>query len=252
VDGEHLRRPVLSQPGYYAHLDFNAPLSAARADILVGALARRAPVTALDIGCGWAELLLRLLAAAPSVRGIGVDSDDRLIARGQANAIARGLADRVELISGDAAAEFDAADVVVNVGAEHVYGDQLAALRRLAALVRPGGVLLFGSGFWQRQPTDDEAAALGAVPDDYRDLAGLIELGIDAGLRPLDIQTANEDEWNAFESGYLADWEEWLAGNSHDPAAPARRADADRHRTQWLRGYRGVLGFAYLTLAATG
>ena len=66
----------------------------------------------------------------------------------------------------------------------------------------------------------------------------------------MEIQTANEDEWNAFESGYLADWEEWLAGNADDPDAPARRADADHHRTGWLRGYRGVLGFAYLTLAA--
>jgi SAM-dependent methyltransferase len=250
VAGEHHGRSVLSEPGYYAHLDFNAPLSDVRADAIAAALARRAPATVLDIGCGWAELLLRVLSAAPEARGSGIDSDERLIARGRANAAARGLSDRVDLVAGDAAAAADPADVILNIGAEHVYGDQQAALGRLASLVRPGGVVLFGSGFWQRSPTVAQAAALGATPDDQRDLAGLVELAIGAGLRPLEIQTANEDEWNAFESGYLADWEKWLAGNADDPAAPARRADADRHRTGWLRGYRGVLGFAYLTLAA--
>lgn len=194
--------------------------------------------------------MLRVLSAAPDARGRGIDSDEQLIARARENAVARGLSERVELVAGSAASASDRADVILNIGAEHVYGDQQTALRRLASLVRPGGVVLFGSGFWQRPPTVDEAAALGATPDDQRDLAGLVDLAVSEGLRPLDIQTANEDEWNAFESGYLADWEEWLARNPDDPAAPARRADADRHRTGWLRGYRGVLGFAYLTLAA--
>jgi SAM-dependent methyltransferase len=191
-----------------------------------------------------------VLTAAPRAKGRGVDSDDRLIARGRTNAAARGVSDRVELVVGDASTASAPADVVINIGAEHVYGDQPTALARLAALVRPGGAILFGTGFWQRPPTVDEAAALGATPADQQDLAGLVELAIGAGLRPLNIQTANEDEWNAFESGYLADWEEWLARNPDDPEAPGRRAEADRHRTEWLRGYRGVLGFAYLTLAA--
>ena len=191
-----------------------------------------------------------MLTAAPGATGRGVDSDERLIARGRTNAKSRNLSDRVELVAGDASAASGPADVVINIGAEQVYGDQQMALTQLATLVRPGGVVLFGSGFWQRPPTVDEAAALGASPEDQQDLGGLVELAIGAGLRPLDIQTANEDEWNAFESGYLADWEEWLVRNPDDPAAPTRRADADRHRTEWLRGYRGVLGFAYLTLGA--
>ena len=38
--------------------------------------------------------------------------------------------------------------------------------------------------------------------------------------------------------------EEWLA--THDD--PQARARADEHRSCWLRGYRGVMGLAYLTL----
>ncbi|MEP7180123.1 MAG: hypothetical protein ABI775_13635, partial [Pseudonocardiales bacterium] len=51
-----------------------------------------------------------------------------------------------------------------------------------------------------------------------------------------------------FESGYLADWEQWLLTYGEHPDADTVRAKADSHRTEWLRGYRAVLGFAYLTL----
>ncbi|HEY8302545.1 MAG TPA: class I SAM-dependent methyltransferase [Jatrophihabitans sp.] len=232
-------------PGYYERLDFNSPLSGARADALAAALARRRPTTVLDLGCGWAELLLRVLAATPDARGRGIDNDERLIVRARAGAEARGLTDRLELRAHDAATPVEPADAVLCVGAEHVFGTQDGALAALHRLVRPGGVLLFGTGFWQRPPTAEQAAGLGATPDELPDLATLVDKSTAAGFRPLDLQTANEDEWNAFESGYLADLEEALM---IDPSAADLRAQADAHRRGWLHGYRGVLGFAYLLL----
>jgi hypothetical protein len=154
----------------------------------------------------------------------------------------------VRLVAVDGNRPVDPADVVLCVGSDHVYGNQADALAALRPNVVPEGVLFFGTGYWQRPPTDDEATGLGATPDELRDLAGLVDLAIAAGFRPLDIQTANQDEWNAFESGYLSDWEEWLVRNPSAPDAEEVRAAADRHRTGWLRGYRNVLGFAYLTL----
>jgi SAM-dependent methyltransferase len=236
---------VTDEPGYYDHLDFNSPLSGTRADAIAGALARREPATVLDIGCGWAELLLRVLAAADHARGLGVDSDERLIARGRANAERRGLGGRVELRASDGSGPLDPADAVLCIGADHVWGDQADALAALHPIVRPGGVLLFGTGYWQRPPTADEAAGLGATEDELTDLGTLVDRCVAAGFRPLDVQTANADEWNAFESGYLADIEEYVMTH---PSATGRRDEADRHRAGWLHGYRGVLGFAYLTL----
>ncbi len=232
-------------PSYYGFLDFNAPLSDQRANRLAAAIARRRPQSVLDIGCGWAELLLRVVAAAPDVHGLGVDSDARLIERARANAIARGLSDRIEVRASDGTEPLDAADAVTCIGSDHAFGTQDEALAALHPLVRPGGVLLFGTGYWQRPPTVAEAAGLGATPDELPDLATLVDSCIAAGFRLLDLQTANEDEWNAFESGYLADVEEYLMTA---PSDEKRRAEADEHRTGWLRGYRGVLGFAYLTL----
>jgi SAM-dependent methyltransferase len=239
---------MANRPGYYDRLDFNAPLSGGRADAVAAALAARRPRTVLDIGCGWAELMLRILAASPATTGIGVDSDAVLIARGRTNAERRGLADRVRLIAADGNEPVEPADLVLCVGSDHVYGTQAQALAALRPNVEPGGVLFFGTGYWQRPPSDAEAAGLEATPDEFDELGGLVDRAVAAGFRPLDIQTANEDEWNAFESGYLSDWEEGLMRNPGSPDADELRAAADRHRTGWLHGYRNVLGFAYLTL----
>jgi SAM-dependent methyltransferase len=237
-----------TRPAYYANLDFISPLSGGRADAIAQALAARRPATVLDIGCGFAELLLRVVAATADATGLGVDSDEVLVARGRATAADRGLADRVRLIASEGNVPLEAADVVICIGADHVYGNQGEALAALHGNVRPGGVLLFGSGYWQRPPTDQEAAGLGATPEELVELADLVDLAVAHGYRPLDIHTANEDEWNAFESGYLSDWEDWLQHNPDAPEAAELRDKADQHRAGWLRGYRNVLGFAYLTL----
>ena len=72
------------------------------------------------------------------------------------------------------------------------------------------------------------------------------------GFRPAWIETATEAEWEEFESGYQADEEEWLAAHPDHPEAAEIRQRVDEHRSYWLRGYRGLLGFAYLTLIPVG
>lgn len=234
---------MADQPTRYAYLDFNAPMGGLLADDLVGVLTRRAPGSVVDIGCGWGELLLRVVAAAPGAHGVGVDIDDELLARGRANAAARKLADRVTFRSNLPAGL--QADVVISVGADHVFGTQADALAALHDHVVPGGRVLFGTGFWEVPPTADQAAVIGAEPGDLTALADLVSLACSHGFRLLDLRTATRREWEAFESGYLADVEEWLLEHPDDAEAASR---SDTHLAGWLRGYRDVLGFAYLTL----
>ncbi len=78
-------------PPSLTRLTFHGPLSEARAARLVARLSSNDPRTVLDIGCGWGELMLRVLAAAPDATGLGLDTDEGDLARGLANARDRGV-----------------------------------------------------------------------------------------------------------------------------------------------------------------
>ena len=212
----------------------------ATANGLVAELAAAAPKRVLDIGCGWGELLLRLLAVCPDATGHGVDTDDVLIARATANAAVRGLDERVTF-GGEI--PVDAVDLVVSVGAEHVFGDHVDALRALRDHTVPGGRALFATQFWERPPSGALAKALGELPT----LTELIARSTESGWRPLGLTVSSPRDWDHFEFGFLADWEQFVMHppNAHDAAAARRAADA--HRDAYLER-RGTLGFAFLTL----
>jgi SAM-dependent methyltransferase len=238
-------------PPHRTRLTFHGPLSEARADALVQRLTRHHPTTVLDIGCGTGELMLRVLAAAPEATGTGVDLNADDLARGREAADNRGLASRTRFVEESATGTAHGpADLVLCVGSSQALGDRLPeALQELRRLVADGGRVLLGEGFWQRTPTPAELSRMwpDAAVTDHPDLATLIGLAIDAGFRPEWTETASLDEWEEFESGYLADTEVWLAEHPGHPLAAQTRERVDRHRARWLT-YRGVLGLAYLTL----
>ncbi|MCT9081475.1 SAM-dependent methyltransferase [Streptomyces fulvoviolaceus] len=248
-------------PPRLTRLTFHGPLSEARAARIVDRLAGAAPSTVLDIGCGWGELMLRVLKAVPGAKGVGVDLNGDDLARGRANAKARALAERVQFAEESAVGTSRGpADLVLCLGAGHALSDAqpphhtAEALDALRRMVAPSGRVLLGESFWQRPPAEAELAAMwpDARADELPDLAGLVDLAVAAGFRPAWIETAGGEEWEEFESGYQADVEEWLAAHPDHPLAEETRERVDRHRTSWLRGYRGVLGLAYLTLVPVG
>ena len=179
------------RPSRLSQVPFHGPLSEARATSLTKRLTRNRPRTVLDIGCGWGELMLRILAAAPDATGVGIDLDDDDLARGRATARARGLADRVTFAreSGMATTR-EPADLVLCVGASHALSDVQppgqteAALTALRRLVTHGGRVLLGEGFWQRPPTTAELAAMwpGTTAGELLDLARIADLAVAAGF----------------------------------------------------------------------
>jgi SAM-dependent methyltransferase len=244
-------------PPSLTRLTFHGPLSEARAARLVARLTRNNPRTVLDIGCGWGELMLRVLAAAPDATGLGLDTDEGDLVRGRDNAKARGLEDRVTFVrESGVGTSRGPADLVLCIGASHALtevqlpGHTAAALRELRRLVTPGGRVLLAEGFWHRTPTGAELAGMwpGTSAAEFGDLASLADLAVGAGFRPTWIETATLEEWEDFESGYQCDEEEWLATHGDHPKAAEVRAQVDQHRSFWLRGYYGLLGQAYLTL----
>src|SRR5262245_19630385 len=134
----------MSQPpalGTGATLTFNSPLSIERADRLARELAVRRPATVVDLGCGWGEFLLRVLAAAPNSSGTGIDTQAADLARAREAASARQLDDRVAFVEGPASDYGKGTDALISIGAYQAFGTIPEALTALRERLNPGGRL---------------------------------------------------------------------------------------------------------------
>ncbi|WIX99956.1 methyltransferase domain-containing protein [Amycolatopsis mongoliensis] len=223
-----------------SRMRWNTPLSEAHAELLLDRLALGAGHHLVDLGCGWGELLLRAAARTPGLRATGVDTDATGLDRGRAAAGDRD----VEFVEADAATWDLPAERAFCVGAAHIFGSTKAALEGLARVV-PSGRLLYGDGFWAAPPNPAAEEIFG--PDTLT-LPDLVDAAGAAGWSVLHLSTADQLEWDDFESTSRAGWAEWVAAHPADPRAPAVREWLDRRLREYVRDYRGVLGFTYLVL----
>jgi SAM-dependent methyltransferase len=302
----------------FARMRWNVPLSLAHAGLLMDRLDLRPGLRIADLGCGWGELLLQVVARAVTgdgggpaggngtsgardrpggsstaaeadgpargtqtageastareadspargtqtageastareadnpaagTTGIGVDTDVALLGRARRLARQRGLDRYVRFSKGDVTGWPETADRVLCTGAAHAFGGTERALAALAGTVPPGGRLLYGDGYWEQPPT---AAATGIFGDDLLSLPALLEACRATGWRVIHLSTADQREWDDFESTFRAGRQEWLIGHAGHPRAAEIRDWLDARERQYAEVYRQVLGFAYLVLA---
>lgn len=250
---------VLELPPLYESLTWLTPLSEERAAHLVAFLSDPEPVEVLDMGCGWGELLLRVLASAPQARGRGVDSASASIDRARQQASTRGLLDRVTFDSMPGIeAEGRPADAVICIGASQIWGppveeaqplDYTAALSALRALVVPGGRLVYGEAIWSAPPHPAATAPLSGRDDEFLTADALSNRIRAAGFDVMDHDQASVQEWDVFEAGYRVRYARWLEAHGADhPSAGQVRQRYEEQRAAYEEGYRGVLGMAYYCL----
>lgn len=243
---DHARYSAIGHAG----MSICNPIGSAAAD---AALAMLDPVPgqrALDAGCGKAELLLRL-AERYGVRGVGVDLNDAFLAEARAAAARRVPDGTVEFHTMDVRA-FDAPaasfELALCTGSTHVYGGYRPTLRSLAALLKPGGRILVGEGYWRREPDPEYLALLGGTRDEFLDHAGNLAAAEAEGLAVVHAVETSLADWDAYEDGYARSIEGWVAAHPDDPAAAAMR----ERITGWHEGYRRwgreTLGFALYVL----
>jgi ubiquinone/menaquinone biosynthesis C-methylase UbiE len=227
----------------YRALRWNTPLSEDHADDLLDHLAPAGATSLVDLGCGWGELLLRAAARTSGARAVGVDTDPAGLDRGRRAARERGL--DVTFEQREAADWRGTADRALCVGSAHALGGTRQMPARLAEVV-PRGRVLVGDGCWENAPTPAAHAIFG---DDILPLPGLVAACRAAGWQVLHLSTADQREWDDFESRHRAGLREWLLAEPDDPRAAEVAAEQDAREHEYLTAYRGVLGLAYLVLA---
>lgn len=226
-------------------LDHCNPISAAKIEQIIDLLDLPPGGRAADVGCGKAELLIRLIERC-GIRAIGVDRSPRMIAEARCRATARLAPGCLELHEMDAATfkpEPGSFDFAACLGATEIHGGLASSLRTLGAWVRPGGFVLVGEGFWQRGPAPELLAALHAKPGDYLDHSGNVAAGVAAGLTPMYATVGSQDDWDRYEWLLGRQVELYALENPADPDVPALLARRRAWRDLYLKWGRDTLGF---------
>jgi SAM-dependent methyltransferase len=235
-----------------AHADhpIAAPLHDDSVRMLLDRALRRGDERLLDLGCGEGAWLSRALDGWPGVTAVGVDLDPAGLALARERADRAGTGDRLALHHGDAG-EFTAPepfDVVLCVGATHAFGGLLPTLAAARRHLVPGGRVLVGDGFWERPPGPGIEELLG----EYDDLAATVD-GVTAdGWAPVYGYVSTRREWDEYEWSWTGSLTSWALDHPDDPDSAAALEAAVVHRSEWLHGYRGVLGFVTLVLRPDG
>ncbi|MEU5272260.1 class I SAM-dependent methyltransferase [Streptomyces hygroscopicus] len=242
-------RQSFARPARAAH-PIVGPLSDASVAKLLDRALARGDERVLDLGCGEGEWLLRALAGRPGVTAEGVDVVDAGFARAREAAVRMGAGDRLVLHRQDASAYTASApfDVVLSVGATHAFGGLLPTLAAARAHLAPGGCVIVGEGFWERPPGTATLDVLEAAPDDYDDLATTVDRVVADGWVPVHGHVSTPEEWNDFEWAWSGATAQWALDHPEDPVSADVLEAAAEHRTGWLNGYRGTLGFVTLVL----
>lgn len=205
---------------------------------------------ALDVGCGRGELLIQL-AERHGYRGVGVDRSKSCIRAARIRAAERGLAERVEFRSeGFDAGAFEGGTfgAAVCLGASQAIGAQAEALRVLAALVASGGWVLFGDGYWRKEPEAAYLAMLGCGASDMPTRDGQIALMGAAGLETVAHHETTSAEWARYEDSYAANIRRFVREHPDDLQAGLMSERIEHWRAAYEQYGHATLGFGLFLL----
>jgi trans-aconitate methyltransferase len=127
----------------YAQADFSQ-VNAAFVDRLLELAGQCDRALCVDLGCGPADIPIRLARRKPSWQILAVDASEPMLAWARSAVADAGLEDRIRLIQADACDQQEpaACDVVCSNSILHHVEDPLAFWRQLARWGRPGALVL--------------------------------------------------------------------------------------------------------------
>lgn len=233
----------------HAHHPIAAPVGDDAVRRLLEAGLPRGDERVLDLGCGGGEWLLRALAAYPGVRAEGVDVSEPALTDARAAAEGLGVADRlvVHRQDADGFSSPHPFDLVLSVGATHAFGGLLPTLAAARRHLAPGGRVLIGDGYWEREPSPEAVGMLGGLDD----LATTVDRVVADGWTPVHGHISTRGELDAYEWAWTGSLASWALDHPEDPGSAQALDVAATHRSEWLRHYRNSFGFVHLILRRT-
>ena len=228
-------------------LVFCNPLSSAKFDELIGLLRLPAAAQVLDVACGKAELLCRVVERW-GARGTGVDLSPYAVEDARARVADRGLQERIQIVEGDGA-KFEAApesfDATICLGASRIWGGHAGTIAALAPWTRPGGMIVVGEPFWKTDPSPEHLAAAKLEHDAWGSHLDNIESGAAQGTPFLHAIVSSEDDWDRYEGYHRYATEMYAVEHPQDPGVAELLADARRYQDDiYLRWGRREVGWA--------
>ena len=226
--------------------EFQNPTSADKIRLLGRYLALTADAHVLDVAAGRAGPAL-VLAEMFGCRLTCVERADEFVAGARERVEQAGLADRIEVVHGDAREfplEPERYDAALCLGASFVWDGLAGTLAALAPAVRPGGFVAVGEPYWRTWPLP--AGFEPEAGDDFATLPETVARVEASGLEAVAVIASSHDDWDRYESLHWSTLDEWLRENPRDPRAGEFRELGRYHRERYLRWTRELLGWAIL------
>lgn len=226
----------------YTHHEFCSPVDSGQIEDIIYRLDLRPGDPVIDMGCGKAELLIRV-AERCQVKAIGVDPSGRLIR--DAHEAFHTRAPGIDITFHQVApTDYDAKagqyQVVICVNASQMYGGYDNALVALNEMVTPGGMLLMGQFYWQGSPSDAQVTAVDAT---YYDYANTLQRGMEQGLLPVYASSSQIQSLDRYHWLKTYAIEQYHAQNLNDPDIADMLERARNQRDMYMTGLRDVLRF---------
>jgi SAM-dependent methyltransferase len=226
--------------------DYCNPIAAAKIERVLDLLPLDETSRVLDLGCGRAELALRIIERFGSTV-VAIDRSSLMLDAARERAEWTGALGKLHLDDVDIK-DFEADPEVfhfsVMLGAGGIDGGMPGICKRLKQWTKQGGYILIGEGYWRQKPPSDYVAFLGGENNQYLDHRGNVQAGVDAGLIPMYAATASHDEWDEYEWKYARAIERYVREHPEDPDVPAMLERSRKWRDAYLRWGRDTLGFA--------
>lgn len=226
--------------------EFCNPTSNAKIDEFVALLPLARGARVLDVACGKAELLMRVVRAFDA-RGVGVDLSPWEVPVARERVAARGLDETIEIVEADGAehpVEPGSFDLAMCIGASWIWNGFRPTLEALAAAVGPGGLVASGEPFCARPVTPAYRAAEPELAPTLVAHADNVRIARDVGLDLLYSIVSNADDWDRYEHLQTRAAELYAVENPDDPDVETLLARRRREDDVFLNWGRDQLGWA--------